>query len=482
MTSDPQTPAVLPAGFRPLLCADLELAAPEAPSPAPQPGTGLLFLVRLHGQPVGELLVEPDEVAAGPPVWAQRACAESAGVAARSHLVADGVPAANVVGAELAALCTQAATRPCQGEARPAEPLPRVAAVICTMGRHEVLPAAVRALLAQDYLGETVVIVVDNDPTTGATDRALAEVSDPRLRVVAEPRRGLSNARNTAIRQAVAADAEIVCFTDDDAVADRGWVRALAAAVTVHPDVRGATGLVVPGSLLLPAEQVFEGGATFNRGYAPMLWSLPGGLPAWTGERGEGGLWFPFAAWHLGSGNCMAFRTDVLVELGGFDAALGAGTPSASGEDVDIFFRIIVAGGALVYEPRAIVRHFHRQTGAASTKQIQGYKSGASAFVFRELLMVPAARGLFVRVAVGGIKRRLTGRPARPDPAAVAPEPAPAASPAPAEPPTAELPTGEPSTAKPPTKVLTRGAALRAYASGPWLYLKGRSATRRARN
>ncbi len=462
MSSESLPSAALPADFRPLACADLELTAPAAPSPGPQPGTGLLLLLRLHGQPVGEIVIEPDEVAAGPQEWARRALAGAAGETVRSHLAEDGIPAPAEI--DLVTVCQQAAGRDCHGLAQPEAPLPRVAAVICTMGSHEVLPDAVKALLAQDYSGDLVVVVVDNNPASGAAQQALTGISDPRLRVVAEPRRGLSNARNTAIREAVAADAAIICFTDDDAVADGGWVRALTAAVTWSPEVRGATGLVVPGSLELPAEQVFEGGATFNRGYRPMLWSLPGALPEWTGERGAGGNWFPFAAWHLGSGNCMAFRTDLLVELGGFDAALGAGTPSSSGEDVDVFFRIIVAGGALVYEPRAIVRHFHRQTGAAFTKQIRGYKAGATAFVFRELLLVPGARALFARVALSGVKRRLPGRAGE------------EASPGAASPSAATAPEPTP---QPPPKALGRAATLRAYASGPWLYLQGRSAARR---
>ena len=49
----------------------------------------------------------------------------------------------------------------------------------------------------------------------------------------------------------------------------------------------------------------------------------------------------------------MAFRTAVLRDLGGFDEALGTGTPAQGGEDLLMFVRLLSGGGRLAYEPAA---------------------------------------------------------------------------------------------------------------------------------
>ena len=50
----------------------------------------------------------------------------------------------------------------------------------------------------------------------------------------------------------------------------------------------------------------------------------------------------------------MAFRRDVLLAVGGFDPALGAGTPTGGGEDIAAFTDVMLGGGRLVYEPRSV--------------------------------------------------------------------------------------------------------------------------------
>ena len=47
--------------------------------------------------------------------------------------------------------------------------------------------------------------------------------------------------------------------------------------------------------------------------------------------------------------------------IGAFDPALDVGTPTRGGGDLEMFFRVLKDGYALVYEPRAIVRHRHRR-------------------------------------------------------------------------------------------------------------------------
>jgi hypothetical protein len=73
-------------------------------------------------------------------------------------------------------------------------------------------------------------------------------------------------------------------------------------------------------------------------------------------------------------------RTSVLRELGGFDPALGAGTPARGGDDLAMFFDVIEAGHAIVYEPAALVWHHHRPDYPGLRDQAYGYGVGMGAY------------------------------------------------------------------------------------------------------
>ena len=63
------------------------------------------------------------------------------------------------------------------------------------------------------------------------------------------------SARNRAILEA---KGEIIAYTDDDVVADPGWIKALATVFAEDPDVMAVTGLVVPFELETEAQVLFE--------------------------------------------------------------------------------------------------------------------------------------------------------------------------------------------------------------------------------
>lgn len=364
----------------PLICADLELSRPQAP-PDPGPGVGIELLVRLRGQPLGLVRIAPDRVALGPNAW----------VAEAEGILGEAIAAARV-----------AARGP--GARPPVSALPRIAIVIATVGERDILRRAISAALQQDYAGEFEVIVVDNAPGSGVAAVTVASLGDPRLRLVEEPERGVSKARNTGSHAAVAAGFEVISFTDDDALADPGWLSAQGELFASCPAIAGATGLVLPGSLVHAAERFFESATGFNKGFERRVWSLePSGSPVWlVGAKGDGGPLFPFAAGQVGSGNNMSFRAGVLEQVGGFDPAMGVGTPTRGGEDLDLFFRVLASGGSIVYEPRALVRHFHRASMNGLREQMFGYGSGLSAYLFREFVRIPRARVRLLRKAPSG--------------------------------------------------------------------------------
>ena len=80
-----------------------------------------------------------------------------------------------------------------------------------------------------------------------------------------------------------------------------------------------------------------------------------------------------------GGGANMAFRTQRLRELGGFDERLGAGTPAQGGEDIMVWISLAWPGHSLGFEPAALGLHVHRREDDALERQIASYGVGFAA-------------------------------------------------------------------------------------------------------
>jgi GT2 family glycosyltransferase len=267
-------------------------------------------------------------------------------------------------------------TGPCPGGAA-RRPPGKAAVILCTTGAdQDQLRRSLQALAAmRDENFELV--VVDNRPGSGSETTTLVEsfVSPARLRYVAEPRPGLARARNAGLD--AASDAAYVAFTDDDAVVDPDW---LAWLLDPFSDARvdAVTGLVMPLHLGSPAEKRFEHYAGFGKGVERAVYDL-------AEHAAQERFLYPYWGGMFGSGNSMAFRREALLAVGGFDPALGAGTPTAGGEDLAAFTDVILGGGQLVYEPRSLCWHEHRGDEQALRDQIRSYGIGLTAVLWRYL-------------------------------------------------------------------------------------------------
>ena len=275
-----------------------------------------------------------------------------------------------------------------------------ISVVICTLGQDDRLRPAVMSVLQQTHWNLDV-IVVDNSPESGRVVALLADVVDERLRIVPERRRGLSVARNSGL---AACRSSIVAYTDDDALADPDWIRALVAPFDEHPGVTCVTGLVRPAELATPAQVWFEEFGGFGKGLERVVWTAGTADPRIDalGARGDGGILFPYSAGVFGSGNNMAFRTEWLRRNAMFDVALGAGTLTRGGEDLDSFLSVILSGGVVIYEPRAVVGHYGRGDMESLHKQMYGYGSGMCAVIAKHLVASPrSAVRIMARVPAG---------------------------------------------------------------------------------
>ena len=232
----------------------------------------------------------------------------------------------------------------------------RLGIVVPTHNRAASLRRTLASVVAQAYAGSSPEIVVVNNNSTDATAAVCAEFA-PAVRVIDEPRQGLSYARNTGIASFDDfAEDDVIAFIDDDVQPRPDWAAALAAAFASDPAIDCVGGRV--------------------------LASDPGALPAWlTREH-----WGPLALQDHGParrifsessptgliGANFAFRKRVFNRIGRFSPEVqrvndGVG----STEDHEFLRRLYATGATALYVPDAVVttevpaermtREYHRR-------------------------------------------------------------------------------------------------------------------------
>jgi GT2 family glycosyltransferase len=214
---------------------------------------------------------------------------------------------------------------------------PRISVVVCTHNGAATLTDCLEGVCALDY--PDVEAVVIDDGSTDGTAEIVARF--PGVRLVATEHRGLSHARNAGL---AATDGSIVAYLDDDARPDRDWLRYLARAFA-HGEHAGIGG--------------------------PNIQPPVDGLLARAIAGGPGGpihvLLSDTLAEHIPGCN-MAFRREALERVGGFDERF-----RVAGDDVDLCWRLQLAGETLGFSPAAVVEHRARTTLRGYWRQQRGY-------------------------------------------------------------------------------------------------------------
>ena len=366
--------------FVPVRMIEIELGQPLPTITALDAKKGSYYrrarcLVRLHTQPLGlvELIIDTDELSPGeyaPHVW--QALSEQI----NEHLRQDGLsPVTALTAAGLPNLLTPQCIEERESFLQTA---PFVSIIVSTRDRPEDLARCLQALMALHY-PRYEVIVVDNAPTTTATADFIQQAysDEPRIQYMRENHPGSSLARNCGI---MAARGEIFAFTDDDTVVDAYWLAELVKAFSSRDKVACVTSLVSPLELETQAQAWFEEYGGFDKGFTRRIFDRSGSadIPL-----------YPFAAGRFGTGAGMAFTAAFLRSEGGFDPALGPGTRAGGGEDLAAFFRVIIGGYQLVYEPASLLYHLHRRGYAHLQKQIYHYGSGLTAYLTKIILENP---------------------------------------------------------------------------------------------
>jgi glycosyltransferase involved in cell wall biosynthesis len=255
---------------------------------------------------------------------------------------------------------------------------PSVTVALCTRGRPKSLEKALKSLTELDYPSQKLeVLIVDNAPPDNATAEVVSQF--PQFLYTLEPRPGLDWARNHAINEA---NGEIIAFTDDDVEVDRFWLQAIVPHFE-NPAVMCVTGLVAPAERETEAQNLFEEYNGFGKGFEVKYYTL-----------GVRAYWptFPLGSGNFGTGANMAYRKTIFNKIGFFDEALDVGTPTHGAGDLEMFYRVVRNGYILVYEPQALIWHYHRENWAVLQGQIRDWGRGVYAFWTKVFLTDPKMR------------------------------------------------------------------------------------------
>lgn len=409
----------------PIFISELELTEPITDIELAKRSDGSAYksvysLVRLQHMPVGYVFLRADALdsqAIARQVWDQLSAAINA-QRARSGLPAvDGLP---VTGLDTIA------TDDVSGER------PLVSVVVCTRDRPQSILTSLRSLLAMRYESFEIVLV-DNAPSSDATKEAVfaAYGDDPRIRYVREPRPGISCARNRGLMEA---SADIVAFTDDDVIVDPWWLEGIVRGFHAAPDVRCVTGMIATAQLENEQQLYFHLREAWGVECERRIYDLA--------EHRDDSPLYPYSGGIFGAGANFAVSRVVIKEIGGFDEALGAGSVCGGGEDIEFYMRTILAGNRIVYEPSAIVFHYHRTGIDELARQMWAYGAGNTAALTALLFRIPRARReLPLRILHGVLRIRILNNRVKDNPT---------------------LPKG------------LMSQEIRGLLTGPWLYLKSR--------
>ena len=217
---------------------------------------------------------------------------------------------------------------------------PRLTVCICTRNRAKFLGATIESVLAQKVPSETFeVLVVDNGSTDGTADMIAARFGGGArvpVRCIREEIPGLSRARNRAIAETTG---NFIVFLDDDAIPEPGWLQAIVAGFDAE-EIQVVGGAVVPAYEQAPPPWW---SARIEHVFAPQVSTCERHRVS----QGE----YPHGA-------NIAFRRAVWSRVGLFREDLGyIGNKLIPAEESELLLRIEKSGGAILYEPAAVVRH-----------------------------------------------------------------------------------------------------------------------------
>ena len=221
---------------------------------------------------------------------------------------------------------------------------PTVSVVVPNWNGIDSLGACLDSLLAQTLAAR--IIVVENGSRDGSLEFLRQHYPNVEV-IVHQKNKGFAGGVNAGIRKSIADGNSYVALFNNDAVADKDWLKNLVQALETNANA----GIATCKFMSMDKKHLDSTGDQYT------VWGLP-----YPRGRGETGLdtYDDDVAIFAASGGASLYRVSMLEQIGLFDEDF-----FAYYEDVDLSFRAQLAGWKVRYVPEAVAYH---QIGATSSK------------------------------------------------------------------------------------------------------------------
>jgi len=244
---------------------------------------------------------------------------------------------------------------------------PAMDVILPTRDRSELLAPTLESLRACVYPNFQVWVVDQSRGPQTAEVVQRYQVNDDRIHLLSMTATGLDKARNYGLHHTTA---PIIAFTDDDCRVTSDWLASLAEEHQRDPKTWAVFGRVEPGSAEPSSAAPPD----------PQMVHLAQVLPMAMKQNPEPKI-YQHNRFDLGFGHGanMSFARTTFARVGLFDDLLGTGSPLRSWPERDFGYRILKAGGKIVYTPRAVVHHYHWRAWSGVKNTYRNYAIGAGA-------------------------------------------------------------------------------------------------------
>lgn len=207
-----------------------------------------------------------------------------------------------------------------------------ISVCITTKNRETQLKDCINSILNNTVLPDEIIIVNQGNRFS----KNFLDYKDTSIvwKVINQNKSNLSSGRNTAIKNS---KSEILCFTDDDCVVHKHWIKNIKKRFNSNQKIVGIFGEALPYKPKLNKYKV-----------CPLVFKIK----KYTEIRRPA-----YHAKRIGFGCNMAYKRSVFYEIGMFKEWLGLGSIGKSAEDAEFCLRSLIFGKSLAIDNEVKIFH-----------------------------------------------------------------------------------------------------------------------------
>jgi glycosyltransferase involved in cell wall biosynthesis len=225
----------------------------------------------------------------------------------------------------------------------------KVSVVVCARNAEKTIKECVESVLTQSFKDFELIVV--DDGSTDSTKEILKKFqSNSKVKLFFQTHKGIASARNTGIH---CSSGEFVAFIDSDCIAEKNWLEELLKSFSDKISVSSG------GPNRTPKNRNQKGK---NFGLVLDFFSKTGSSYVKNSNK-------LIEVSHNPSCNSI-YRSRILKEFNGFNERL------SSNEDPELDFRIKRKGYKIVFNPKAIVFHYRKDSFKKVLKQAFWFGKG----------------------------------------------------------------------------------------------------------